>query len=101
MTGRRCYDPNVREDVATGFVPSDTAREADGLQLEVYRRLGGAGRVATVFRLNTMVRTVAMAGIRRRHPAYDDRHVEYAWQRLVLGDALVREAFPDRDLVEP
>ena len=91
----------MRDDGTTGFVPPDTTPEADALQLEVYRRLGGTGRVATMFRLNTMVRTAAMAGIKRRHPAYDDRQVELAWQRLVLGDALVREAFPDRELIEP
>ena len=82
-------------------MPRDTTPEADAVQLEVYRRLGGTGRVATVFRLNAVVRTVAIAGIKRRHPGYDDRQVEWAWQRLVLGDALVREAFPDRELIEP
>lgn len=96
-----CYDPDVRDDTITGFVPPDTTSDADAVQLEVYRRLGGPGRVAAMFRLNTMVRTIAQAGIRQRHPGYDDLQVEWAWQRLVLGDALVREAFPGRGLIEP
>lgn len=79
----------------------DTTPDADAVQLEVYRRLGGAGRVATMFRLNDMVRNATMAGIKRRHPDYDGRQVELAWQRLTLGDALVREAFPGRELIEP
>lgn len=82
-------------------MPLDTTRDADAVQLDAYRRLGGPGRVATVFRLNVMVRNAAIAGIRRRHPDYDERQVEAAWQRLRLGDALTREAFPDRGLVEP
>ena len=84
-----------------GFVPPDTTLDADAVQLEVYRRLGGAGRVATMFRLNDMVRNATTEGIKRRHPDYDDRQVELAWQRLTLGDALVREAFPGRELIEP
>lgn len=91
----------MSKDGTTGPVPPDTTPEANALQLEVYRRLGGTARVATMFRLNVMVRTAAMAGIRRRHPVYDDRQVELAWQRLVLGDALAREAFPGRELIDP
>ena len=91
----------MRDDETHSFVPRDTTPEADALQLEAYRRLGGTGRVATMFRLNAMVRNAALAGIKRRHPAYDDRQVQMAWQRLVLGDALIQEVFPDRELFEP
>lgn len=83
------------------FVPADTTPDADDVQLEAYRRLGGAGRVATMFRLNDMVRKTAMAGIKRRHPEYSEWQVEWAWQRLTLGDVLTREVFPDREPIEP
>jgi hypothetical protein len=79
----------------------DTSTEADAVQLAAYRRLSGRERVAIVFRLNDMVRTLTMAGIRRRHPAYDDTEVRMAWQRLVLGDDLVRRVFPGRELIDP
>jgi hypothetical protein len=91
----------VQDDATSLFVPRDTTAEADAFQLEVYKRLGGAARVATMFRLNAVVRSAAMAGIKKRHPAYDDRQVQMAWQRLVLGDALIQEAFPGRELIEP
>ena len=42
-----------------------------------------------------------MAGIRARHPDYDDMRVRMAYRRLVLGDDLVRTIWPDRDLVAP
>lgn len=83
------------------FLPLDTTPDADDVQLAVYRRLGGAARVAIMFRLNDMVRNATMAGIRRRHPDYGERQIEWAWQRLTLGDVLVREAFPDREPIEP
>jgi hypothetical protein len=85
----------------TETVASDTSAAADDVQVNVYRRMGGAARVAVVFRLNHIVRSTAKAGIRNRHPEYDDRRVEWAWQRLMLGDELFQAAFPGRELVDP
>ena len=81
--------------------PADTSADAQAAQDAIYRRLEGSARVAIVFRLNRLVREAALAGIRRRHPDYDDDQVSLAWRRLVLGDALMREAFPGRALVDP
>jgi hypothetical protein len=81
--------------------PFDTSADADDVQVRVYRRIGGAARAGTAFRLTALVRQTAMAGIRRRHPNYTDQQVMYAWQRLSLGDGLFREAFPDRPCLEP
>jgi hypothetical protein len=82
-------------------LPPDTSPDADGVQLEIYRRLGGPGRLAIVFRLNALVREAAAAGIRRRHPDYEDEQVRAALMRLRLGDDLMRRVFPERDLVDP
>jgi hypothetical protein len=79
---------------------ADTTADAAEMQLEAYRRLGGAARLEIAFRLNALVRAAA-AGIRRRHADYDDEQVKAALARLVLGDDLVRRAFPGRDLVDP
>jgi hypothetical protein len=82
-------------------VPLDTSREAHDFQRDVYLRMGGEGRVATMFRLSDMVRRLTMSGIRARHPGYDDEQVRLAYARLVLGDALVRAAWPRHELVDP
>jgi hypothetical protein len=81
--------------------PLDTTFDAGHVQREVYRRLGGAGRLAILFRLSTFVRETTMAGIRARHPGYDDAQAQMAFRRLALGDDLVRRVWPDRELVEP
>jgi hypothetical protein len=41
------------------------------------------------------------AGIRSRHPDYSEEQVLWALRRLWLGDDLVRQAWPDRELVRP
>ena len=79
----------------------DTTDDARDAQRDAYRRLGGPARVEIVFRLNALVRQTAMAGIRRRHPAYTERDVIAAYRRLTLGDELVRQVYPDQPLVDP
>lgn len=82
-------------------LPPDTSPDADGVQIEGYRRMGETGRAAATFSLIDLARRMAMAGIRTRHPEYTDEQVRHAYARLVLGDDLVRRVWPDRDLVAP
>jgi hypothetical protein len=44
---------------------------------------------------------VMRAGIRHRHPDYDEPHVEMALARLLWGDDLYRKARPDWPLLDP
>lgn len=81
--------------------PLDTTADAHDVQCDIYRRLGGAERVAILFRLSALVRETAMAGIRRRHPSYGEAQVSMAFRRLVLGDEVMRGVFPDQNLVDP
>jgi hypothetical protein len=82
-------------------LPSDTTADAYRAQIEAYRRMGGSGRAAVAFRLNDLARQTAMAGIRARHPDYDDERLRLAYARLVLGDDVTRKVWPQHDLVEP
>jgi hypothetical protein len=61
----------------------------------------GQERLAIAFELTEMVRRIASAGIRARHPRYTDEQVFRAWARLTLGDDVLRAMWPDRELVEP
>jgi hypothetical protein len=80
---------------------ADTSPEADAVQLDAYRRMGGPGRAEVMFRLCEMARLTAEAGIRRRHPDYDALRVRLALARLLHGDDLVRRAWPGEPPVEP
>lgn len=81
--------------------PLDTTDDAHRAQIEAYRRMGGSGRAAIVFRLNDLAREVALAGIQFRHADYDDEHRRLAYARMVLGDDVTRKVWPQHDLVEP
>ncbi len=89
------------EGPPSAFIPRDTDPAAHALQVEAYRRMGGTARAAVMFRLSDFVRRVAIAGIKERHPEYDDEHVRLALARLCFGDELVSRAWAGRPLVEP
>ena len=97
---RSPYAPLAWQDLYVD-TPLDTTAEAYRAQIEAYRRMGATGRAAVMFRLNDLARKMAIAGIRSRHPEYDDERQRLAFARLTLGDDLVRQLWPDRDLVEP
>jgi hypothetical protein len=82
-------------------IAADTSAEAEAVQIEAYRQMGGSGRGQVMFRLNEMVRQTSMAGIRARHPDYGEAEVLLALARLLYGDGLVRRAWPGQHLPDP
>lgn len=80
---------------------ADTSPDAHEAQIQAYRRMGGAGRVAVMFRLSESARGWSIAGIRRRHPHYDDFQLRLALARMTLGDDVVRQVWPDCELLDP
>ena len=81
--------------------PRDTTAAAERVQRYVFRRMPGAARVARAFEMSELARDLARAGIRARHPDYQSWEVEQALRRLMLGDDLVRKAWPALPLVDP
>jgi hypothetical protein len=79
----------------------DTTPIAQAVQDDAYRRLGGAERVAIMFRLSSAARALTRAGIRARHPDYSDIQLDAALARIILGDRLFRAVWPDRPLPTP
>jgi hypothetical protein len=71
----------------------DTTPEALAVQFRILRRMGPAGRAAMMFDLCDNLRTLVAAGVRHRHPQWDDRAVEREVIRLMIGDDLFRKAY--------
>jgi hypothetical protein len=63
--------------------------------------MGGPARSVIAFRLTDMTRRMAEAGIRQRHPDYDEGRVRRALLRLRLGDEAARCVWPNDPLVDP
>ena len=79
----------------------DTDERAQQVQLDAYRRMGPGRCAELCLELSEDSREIARAGIRHRHPGYDDGLVEWALRRILFGDALFGEVWPDAPLVDP
>jgi hypothetical protein len=71
----------------------DTTSEALAVQFRILRRMGPAGRLAMTFELSDNLRLLVAAGVRHRHPQWDDRTVEREVIRLMIGNDLFRKAY--------
>ena len=81
--------------------PADTTVEAWEAQAALLRRLSGPERLTIAFRLTFLAREACRAGIRSRHPEYDDGEVKRAFFRMLHGDETTRSVWPNRELLEP
>ncbi len=80
------------------LIPADTTPEAAEVYFEVLRNLGPARRLRMVFELSKTMRAAYEAGVRHRHPDYDDESVRLAVLRLMVGEELLRQIHPDLEI---
>jgi hypothetical protein len=78
----------------------EQSHEPNAVTWQTLRKLGFAGLASMTFALNRSLRSITEAGIRRRHPDYDDRRVRLAATKLAIGPELFKLAYPGKD-VEP
>ncbi|MFC1738324.1 hypothetical protein ACFL1G_04640 [Planctomycetota bacterium] len=78
------------------IIPADTTIDAAVKQFEVLRRMTLQERATITFELIDNLRGIAEAGIRSRHPDYDDDKVKLALLRLTLGEKLFQDVFGDK-----
>ena len=67
------------------MVPLDTTVDAAMLQEQAYRELGPAGRLKIALELSDLTHAFAVAGIRARHPEYDDERARQALAEALYG----------------
>ena len=81
--------------------PLDTSEEADMIQTEIYRRMKPEQRLQIGFEASTLSRSVQAAGVRFRHPEYDEDEVRLAVIRINLGDLLFCRVYPNATHIVP
>jgi hypothetical protein len=79
-------------------MPSDTSPEALAVQSDAWRQMGPDGRTRMALAFSDELREAARAGIRRRHPTYDDEQMKRAFVRMLYGDDVARRCWPDEPL---
>lgn len=79
-------------------VPYDTSLHSANVQDDVLRKMDIRQRAEMTFELSDNVRRLTEAGVRNRHPEYDDKMVGMAVTKLMIGDSMFKEVFGDIEL---
>jgi hypothetical protein len=83
-------DPQV-----AGLLNTDTDLETERQQIRSWRAMSGLDKLRAVAEMNAAVDTMALAGIRVRHPAASPREQFLRLAILKLGHAMASEAYPE------
>ena len=75
-------------------MPRDTSREAFAVQIERLREAGPEARANMAAELSDVIRELTLAGIRDRHPDFDDRDVYAAFVHALIP--IVAPPAPER-----
>ncbi len=76
---------------------ADTPLAIEQMQVDAWRRMSPADKLALVTNLNDAVRALALAGIRQRHPDASPREQFLRLAILNLGRDLAARAYPEID----
>lgn len=71
----------------------DTTPEAEAVLLALLRTASPARKWAMVGQMNRTVRTLALAGLRQRHPVATDAQLRRYLADIVLGEALAEKVY--------
>lgn len=73
------------------MIPADTTIEAARKQFEILRRLGPEARLKMAFEMSNNLHSIVEAGVRKRHPDYDEQKTRQEVLRLMIGEALFKK----------
>ena len=72
---------------------SDTHPKMEALQIQFIRRMPAWKKISIVSDLNETVKTLAMSGIKQRHPHATPEQVRRMLADLILGAELARKVY--------
>jgi hypothetical protein len=79
-------------------IPADTTIEAARKQFEILRRLGPEVRLKMAFEMSDNLRSIVESGVRGRNPDYDEQKIKQEVLRLMIGEALFKQIYPDIEM---
>jgi hypothetical protein len=72
---------------------SDTHPKMEKMQIEFIRRMSASKKIAIVDGLNETVKTLAMSGIKQRHPDATPQQIQRMLAELMLGAELAQKVY--------
>jgi hypothetical protein len=98
MIARMSHDDELPAKPAPAAVlTADTSAEVERMQVALWRGMSPLEKAQVVGRISRMVRDLALAGIRQRHPAASEHECHLRYALLTLGRAAAARAYPEVD----
>ena len=72
---------------------TDTHPKAEQVQIELLRRAPAWRKIQMVAQLNETIRTLALSGLRQRHPGASESQLRRLLADLILGEALATRVY--------
>lgn len=72
---------------------SDTHPQIEALQIEIIRRMPAWKKISVVDELNEMVKTMAISGLKERHPEATPQQIHRLLADLMLGPELAQKVY--------
>jgi len=94
----RMAEETVGLEFKMNAIPADTTIEAAKKQFEILRRLDAQTRVKMAFELSDNLRSIVEAGVRFRHGDYNEQEIKQQVIRLMLGETLFKQVYPDIEI---
>lgn len=78
----------------------DTTADVEQRQIDAWRRMSAADKLALAMGMTAAVRALAVAGVRQRFPDATPREQFLRLAILMLGTDLARRVYPDIDALD-
>jgi hypothetical protein len=62
---------------------TDTTSKAKARQLDIYRRMSGEERIMAAMKLSDVIRDIALAGLKNRHPNSSEEELRVLYYREI------------------
>ena len=94
---RRAYNRRMASstDDDRGVLNDDTSRPIEARQIARWREMSTSERAALISSSSQMIRELAFAGLRLRHPDAGERELLLRYAILTLGAATAVMVYPD------
>jgi hypothetical protein len=92
--GSRCIIHIIGEGIKTmSSLYSDTHPKMEALQIEIIRRMPAWKKMSGVNGLNEAVKSLAISGIKQRHPNASPEQIHLLLAELMLGKELAQKVY--------
>jgi len=80
------------------ILSKDTHPKAEQVQIELLRRAPAWRKIQMIAKLNETIKTLALSGLRQRHPIATDGELRRLLADLILGETLAMQVYGPKSI---